>query len=88
MSKNDKFRGKESGESIEIILFGKKLNNLTVKESLYVLNIDNYSLNLENFRNNFQKYEDKAIKELLNKIDNNPLEISYQDSNKMVIWIQ
>ena len=90
-SKNGKSIGRESGEYIEILLFGKILNHLTVKESLYVLNIENYSQNLENFRNNFQKCEDitmeellsnNSLKELLNNLDINPEDITEQDNNK------
>ena len=64
-TQNGKSREKESGETIEILLFGKVLNLLTVKESLYVLNLDNYSQSLENFKNNFQQCEKKSIKNLL-----------------------
>ncbi len=64
-TRNGKSREKESGETIEILLFGKVLNLLTVKESLYVLNLDNYSQSLENFKNNFQQCEKKSIKNLL-----------------------
>ena len=64
-TKVGKLRENESGETIEILLFGKVLNLLTVKESLYVLNLDNYSQSLENFKNNFQQCEKKSIKNLL-----------------------
>ena len=35
-------RKKESGESIEISLFGKRIRSLTVKEALYILNISKH----------------------------------------------
>jgi len=59
-----------------------------VKESLYVLNIDNYSQSLDNFKNNFMKCEKKTIsqllssdslKVLLNNLDIKPEEITEED---------
>ena len=90
-SKRGTLRGKEYRETVDILLFGKVLKLLTVKESLYVLNIENYSQTLENFKNNFQQCENKTIdellsynslKSLLNNLDIMPDEITEKDNIK------
>ena len=48
-------RQKESGETLEIRLFGRKVNELTINEALYILNIKNYKQNLKSFLYNFKK---------------------------------
>ena len=44
---------KEGGDNLEEILFGKKLSNIGLLESLYILNEKNYDQNLIQFKNNF-----------------------------------
>ena len=46
-------RKKESGESIEISLFGRRIRYLTIKEALYILEQDNYSLGVYEFKKGF-----------------------------------
>ena len=57
-------RGKESGEKLEIKMFGRVINKLTVHEALYILNLSNYSKNIEDFRKNFNDCNKKDINEL------------------------
>ena len=59
-------RKQESGETIEIKLFGQVKYSLTIKEALFVLNKENYKLSVEEFKNNFQKCNDKSLGQLLN----------------------
>ena len=60
-----KLRGKESGERLEIKLFGRVINKLTINEALYIMNINNYSKNIEEFKNNFANCNQKKIVELI-----------------------
>lgn len=57
---------RESGETIEIKLFGEVKQNLTIREALFILNKDNYSLNPIDFKNNFLSCNDKKISDLTN----------------------
>lgn len=57
-------REKESGESIEIKLFGEVKCTLTIREALFVLNKNNYKLAYENFKEEFQNCNKKTIDEL------------------------
>ena len=63
-SKTARSRGKESGEYLQVKLFGKLLKKLTINELCFIFNIKNYSEeNYENFTINFlncnneKKYE-------------------------------
>ena len=44
---------REGEDNLEEILFGKKLSNIGILESLYILNEKNYDQNLIQFKNNF-----------------------------------
>lgn len=61
-----KARGKESGEYIEIGLFGKVVKNLTLKEALYILNINNYKNSASVFKEKFSNCNEKELIDLLN----------------------
>ena len=58
-------RGKESGERLEIKLFGRVINKLTINEALYILNINNYNQNIKEFQKNFYACNSKSIGELI-----------------------
>ena len=83
-------RKKESGETIEISLFGKWIGEITLKEALYILEPNNYN-SLQEFKNNFKKCNTKKIKEIISEETNElylkPLGINIEeledDSNKM-----
>ena len=53
---------REGGNNIERILFGRILNELTLKQALYILNEENYSKPLNQFRDDFLKLDDKFCK--------------------------
>lgn len=65
-------REKESGETLEIRLFGKKINTITINEALYILNLKNYEQDAKNFQINFKNCNDikriDLIDESLKKI--------------------
>ena len=42
-----------SGESIESLLFGKRISNFTFIQLLYILDTENYKVDYKTFRNNF-----------------------------------
>ena len=75
-------RDKESGETIEIKLFGKVKAGLTIKEALFILDKNNYELKSEEFRNRFMDCNNKKLDELLNdnlKTFLSALGIDYKD---------
>ena len=84
-------RDQELGENIEIKLFGKVLYTLTIKEALYILNIDNYKKCVKEFKKDFCDCDSKDIAEILNnnnlqellpKLDINIKEVIKNETNK------
>ena len=66
-----KLRNKESGERLEIKLFGRVINEITIKEALYILNINNYAQNIEDFKKNFANCNNININNLIdNSLEN------------------
>lgn len=66
---------RESGKEIEIILFGKFLNKINLKEVLYILNENNLEKGIGEFRNDFALLNDcdldvKGEFEVFNQIKN------------------
>ena len=64
---NGKEKNKESGETMEIELFGEVKNILTIKEALFILNKDNYSSPLYEFKTKFQNCKKQKLEELINE---------------------
>lgn len=62
-----KARNKESGETIEIELFGEVKQSLKIKEALFVLNKDNYSLPSNEFKKKFLNCQNQKLNELINE---------------------
>ena len=58
-------KGEESGKFIESKLFGKRMQNLSLSQLLYILDIDNYKYDFNNFSLNFQKSENFFISQNL-----------------------
>ena len=52
---------KELGEDIEIKLYGRVIKSFTVKEALFVLNLNNYLCHYDTFRNNFMKCNNEKL---------------------------
>ena len=53
---------KESGENIEIQLYGRVIKSFTIKEALFVLNLSNYFCDFNTFRKNFMKCNNEEVK--------------------------
>ena len=66
-----KSRGKESGETIEIILFGRKIDELTTKEALFSLDPLNYIHGLKSFKERFKKCNQYELKDLVHEFTKN-----------------
>jgi len=65
---------KISDENIEQILFGKVIIDLTYKEMLFILDIDNYNYKCDEFRNKFSECNSKyipsqSLKDFLNSLN-------------------
>ena len=62
----------EGGEYLELLLFDKIFNNISLKETLYILNEENYDKSLKNFKKDFKKLEknDLIIKGTFNYYNN------------------
>ena len=84
------FIGNESGETIEIKLFGKVVDVLTIKEALFILNINNYSQDVKSFKEKFidcnnREYDElipESMKIFLNLLGINEKEIIKAKDNK------
>ena len=50
---------------MEILLFGRVLFSLTIKEALYILNVDNYKKDLKTFKTDFGQCNNQDIKVIL-----------------------
>ena len=79
----------ESGETLEIKLFGEVKFSLTIKEALFVLNKDNYKLSLDDFKMQFKSCNNKNLKELyapltdlLTNLEINVKDLDEKDNNK------
>ena len=59
-------RRKESEETIDIQLFGRKIDSLTIKEALFSLDPINYTKGKEYFKENFIKCNSLDFKEIVN----------------------
>ena len=62
-----KERGKESGESIEILLFGRKVEELTLKEALFVLKQNKYIHGKNYFLKKFNICNNMKIEDIISK---------------------
>ena len=57
----DNREGKESGENIEIHLYGRIIYSLTLNEAIFILDIRNYFYDFVTFRKNFQSCNKKKL---------------------------
>jgi len=60
-------RKKESGETIEIELFGRKIDSLTIREALFSLDPINYTKGKKYFKENFTKCNSLEFKDIVNQ---------------------
>ena len=75
----------ESGESVEIKFFGKVVQDLTIREAIYVLTIDNYEKSLEEFRTGFSECNKISIDKLLDNKNLSNLLIDLDIEEKEII---
>ena len=52
LSINEK-KGPESGDAVEILLYGQNITELSFNEMLFLLDLDNYNVELDKFKDNF-----------------------------------
>lgn len=78
-----KRRKKESGEAIEIALFGKRIRELTIKEALFILDASNYIQGINHFKENFRKCNGMKIKEIISPLSKTTLTLLGIDVNDL-----
>ena len=61
------YRKKESGETIEIELFGRKIVSLTIREALFSLDPLNYTKGKKYFKENFKKCNELNFSDIINE---------------------
>jgi len=84
---------KELGEDIdiEIKLYDREIDSLTLREALFILNPKNYQVDYEKFNENFKKCNkekiniDQEFSDILKKFNINSKEIPNNEKNKYVI---
>lgn len=59
--KRKNIKGKEGGENLEELFFGKKKELLRMLECLYILNENNYKQSLQDFRKNFMNLYNNSV---------------------------
>ena len=55
----------EGGELFEYLLYGRSIDELNMKEVIYINNLVNFSKTLEEFRNDFNNLKNKTLKEVI-----------------------
>ena len=63
---------KESGQSLEILMYGRIIEYLNTKEAIFILNSNNYKLSLNEFRSKFISLENKKLEEIFKEEMDNP----------------
>ena len=71
-SKNNEEKNDEGGQSVELLMYGRIIEDLNVKEAIFILNNDNYKLTLNEFRSEFISLEEKELDEVFEKARKNP----------------
>ena len=56
---------REGGKEMELLLFGRVINSLSLKEALYILNENNYKKNIFQFKEDFEKLHKKMPKKTI-----------------------
>ena len=75
-------KGKEGGEHIEQILFGRIINKLNLGESLYILNYENYEKKtVEQFRNDFMNLNNLKDLNIKGEFQSFMTEINFNKEN-------
>ena len=78
----------ESGEDIELKLYNRVIDSLTLKEALFILNPQNYQVDYEKFNQNFKECNkvkisiDQKFSDILQKFNININEIPNDENSK------
>ena len=82
---NNKLIQRESGEQVELLLFGRVISALHLKEALFLLNIKNHIINnnFDEFRVSFIKSNEKNYNELIEDFEG-----PFIDLIKSIDWTQ
>ena len=80
---NNELIQNDSGEQVELLLFGRIIDNLKLKEALFILNIKNHMIynHFDEFRENFIKSNEKSYDELVENFEG-----PFTELIKSVIW--
>jgi len=79
---------KESGEDIELKIYGRVIDSLTLKEALFILNPKNYQVDYQQFNQNFNKCNEEKVdidhefSNILQKLNINAKEIPNDKNSK------
>ena len=63
---------KEGGQAVEMLMYGRIIEDLNVKEAIFILINDNYNLSINEFRSEFISLEKKSLNEVFEKAMKNP----------------
>ena len=74
--KNEK-KDDKGRQSIEVLMYGRIIEDLNVKEARFILINDNYNLSLNEFRSEFISLEEKALNEVFEKAMKIPIVDDY-----------
>ena len=54
----------EGGNTVEKLLYGRIINELNIKEAIYILNTENYKKTLDKFLSDFMKLKSRTVKKV------------------------
>ena len=72
---------REGGRKMELLLFGKIINYLNIKQALYILNENNYNKNVYQFKEDFEKLSQTGEKKIIYRIEGEFSEYNLIDNN-------
>ena len=71
-NKNENISEYDGGDIIELLLFGRKMDNFSIKEILFMLSKSSYDVDYKTFRQNFKKVSNIYFDILYDKVSMNP----------------
>ena len=76
---------KEGGKLFEYLLFGRIINQLNIKEVIYICNLNNFSKSLDNYRNDFLNLKNESLLTVFEREskDNQEIEEIYKEYNNL-----
>ena len=58
---------KEGGKTVEALLYGRNIEELTAKEAIFILNGNNYDLSVEDFYSKFNNLQNRKLIDVFNE---------------------